>query len=134
MIQILNDENAQRELESYNYLTTYRAISNVFGFIGNVHWISKAPNDQRLESRFNQELRIICFDGDTACLPKTPELSVPSLNKFGFRVFQSPISTREFAALKPLDRYYAAMDAVGQARFDIPERFIGGNPLLKSNS
>ncbi len=134
MIQILNDENAQKELESYNYLTTYRAISNVFGFIGNVHWISKAPNDQRLESRVNQELRIICFDGDTACVPKTPEIQVPSLNKFGFRVFQSPISTREFAALKPLDRYYAAMDAVGQARFDIPERFIGGNPLLKSNS
>jgi hypothetical protein len=134
MIQILNDENAQKELESYNYLTTYRAISNVFGFIGNVHWISKAPNDQRLESRINQELRIICFDGDTACVPKTPEIQVQSLNKFGFRVFQSPISTREFAALKPLDRYYAAMDAVGQARFDVPERFIGGNPLLKSNS
>ena len=134
MTKILNNAEAQSELSTYNYLTTYRALSNVLGFVGDVHWVSKAPNDQRLESRISNEMRIICFAGDNACLPKTPELSVPSLNKFGFRVFQSPISTREFAALKPLDRYYAAMDAVGQARFDIPERFIGGNPLLKSNS
>jgi hypothetical protein len=55
------------------------------------------------------------------------------LNKFGLRVYESPITTYQFAALAPLERYYAAMDAVGQARFEIPERFIGGNPLLKPN-
>jgi len=134
MIQILNNDEAQSELEKYNYLTTYRALSNVLGFVGDVHWVSKAPNDQRLESRMNNEMRIICFAGDGACAPKTQELTVPSLNKFGFRVFESPISTEQFAALAPKERYFASMDAVGQARFEIPERFIGGNPLLKPNT
>jgi hypothetical protein len=134
MIQILNNAEAQSELEKYNYLTTYRALSNVLGFVGDVHWVSKAPNDQRLESRMKNEMRIICFAGDGACAPKTQELAVPSLNKFGFRVFESPISTEQFAALAPKERYFASMDAVGQARFEIPERFIGGNPLLKPNT
>lgn len=134
MIQILNNTEAQAELEKYNYLTTYRALSNVLGFVGDVHWVSKAPNDQRLESRIDREMRIICFDGDSACAPKTQEITIPSLNKFGLRVFQSPISTAQFAALSPKDRYFASMDAVGQARFEIPERFIGGNPLLKPNT
>ena len=134
MTQILNNQDAQSELEKYNYLTTYRALSNVLGFVGDVHWVSKAPNDQRLDSRLNNEMRIICFAADTVCVPKTPEIQVPSLNKFGFRVFQSPITTQQFAALAPRERYYAAMDAVGQARFEVPERFIGGNPLLKPNT
>ena len=134
MIQILNNAEAQAELEKYNYLTTYRALSNVLGFVGDVHWVSKAPNDQRLESRIDREMRIICFAGDGACAPKTQELTVPSLNKFGLRVFESPISTLQFAALAPKERFFASMDAVGQARFEIPERFIGGNPLLKPNS
>jgi hypothetical protein len=134
MTQILNNQDAQSELEKYNYLTTYRALSNVLGFVGDVHWVSKAPNDQRLETRMSNEMRIICFAADTVCVPKTPEIQVPSLNKFGFRVFQSPITTQQFAALAPRDRYYAAMDAVGQARFEVPERFIGGNPLLKPNT
>jgi hypothetical protein len=134
MTQILINQDAQSELEKYNYLTTYRALSNVLGFVGDVHWVSKAPNDQRLDSRLNNEMRIICFAADTVCLPKTPEIQVPSLNKFGFRVFQSPITTQQFAALAPRERYYAAMDAVGQARFEVPERFIGGNPLLKPNT
>ena len=134
MIQILNNTEAQSELEKYNYLTTYRALSNVLGFVGDVHWVSKAPNDQRLESRMKNEMRIICFAGDGACAPKTQELAVPSLNKIGFRVFESPISTEQFAALAPRERYFASMDAVGQARFEIPERFIGGNPLLKPNT
>ncbi len=134
MTEILNDPEAQTELEKYNYLTTYRALSNVLGFVGDVHWVSKAPNDQRLETRIENEMRIICFEGDTACVPKTPEIQVPALNKFGFRIFQSPLSTTQFSALSPRDRYFAAMDAVGQPRFDVPERFIGGNPLLKPNT
>ena len=134
MTQILNNQEAQSELEKYNYLTTYRALSNVLGFVGDVHWVSKAPNDQRLETRTKNEMRIICFAADTACAPKTTEIQVPSLNKFGFRIFQSPITTQQFAALSPKDRYFAAMDSVGQARFEVPERFIGGNPLLKPNT
>jgi len=134
MTSILSDKSAQDELSKYNYLTTYRAVSNVFGFIGDVHWVAKAPNDQRLSTRMNNKMRIICFSADTACTPKSVEISDTTLNKYGFRVYESPISTEQFAALKPLDRYYAAMDAVGQPRFEVPERFIGGNPLLKPNT
>lgn len=134
MTAILNDSAAQNELSGYNYLTTYRAISNVLGFVGDTHWVAKAPNDILLETRMNKEMRIICFVGDSACAPKTPEIIGNVLNKYSFRVYESPISTSQFAALKPLDRYYAAMDAVGQPRFEVPERFIGGNPLLKPNT
>ena len=134
MTAILNDKAAQEELANYNYLTTYRAVSNLLGVIGNVHWISKAPNDQRLETRLDRELRILCFAADTVCRGPGGEITVPSLSKYGLRVFRSTISTAEFAALSPKDRFYAAMDAVGQARFEVPERFIGGNPLLKPNT
>jgi hypothetical protein len=134
MTKILNNAESQAELEKYNYLTTYRAIGNVLGFIGEVHWVSKAPNDQRLETRMNNQMRIICFAADTACAPKTPEIPVPSLNDYGFRIYESPITTAQFSQLSPLNRYFAAMDAVGQPRFEVPERFIGGNPLLKPNT
>lgn len=134
MTRILNDKAAQDELANYNYLTTYRTASNVLGFIGDVHWVGKAPNDQLLGTRMNNEMRIICFNGDNTCAPKSPEITNNILNKYGLRVFQSSISTKDYASLKPLDRYYAAMDAVGQPRFEVPERFIGGNPLLKPNT
>ncbi|CAB5118101.1 MAG: hypothetical protein F2954_04705 [Actinobacteria bacterium] len=134
MTAILNDEAAQNELRNFNYLTTYRALSNALGFVGDTYWIAKAPNDILLETRMTNELRIICFVGDAACVPKTPEITNNVLNKYSLRVFQSPITTAQFAALKPLDRFYAAMDAVGQPRFDVPDRFVGGNPLLKPNT
>ena len=130
IMPILNNEKAQSELSEYNYLTSYRALSNVLGFVGETFWISKAPNDLRLESRMSKELRIICLNGDNMCSPKTPEILETQLNQYGFRVFESPITTSEFAKLAPRERYYAAMDAVGQQRFEVPERFIGGNPLL----
>jgi hypothetical protein len=132
-LEILTDKEAQAEIENYNYLTTYRAISNLLGVIGNTHWISKAPNDQRLETRLDKELRVLCFAADTACTGPGGELSVPALNKYGMKVFRSPITTEQFNALSPKDRFYAAMDAVGQPRFEVPERFIGGNPLLKTD-
>jgi len=134
MTAILNDKAAQAELHNYNYLTTYRALSNALGFVGDTYWVSKAPNDILLATRMNKEMRIICFVGDAACVPKTHEITGNVLNKYSLRVFQSPITTTQFAALKPLDRYYAAMDAVGQPRFDVPDRFVGGNPLLKPNT
>ena len=133
MTAILNDKAAQAELHNYNYLTTYRALSNALGFVGDTYWVAKAPNDILLKTRMGNEMRIICFVGDAACVPKTPEITGNVLNKYSLRVFQSPITTAQFAALKPLDRFYADMDAVGQARFTVPERFIGGNPLLKPN-
>ncbi len=134
MTAILNDEAAQAELHNYNYLTTYRALSNALGFVGDTYWISKAPNDILLDTRMSNELRVICFVGDAACAPKTPEITNNVLNKYSLKVYQSPITTAQFAALKPLDRFYAAMDASGQPRFDVPDRFVGGNPLLKPNT
>ena len=132
-LEMLVDTEAQREIDNYNYLTTYRAISNLMGVIGNTHWISKAPNDQRLETRLDKELRVICFAADTACNPPAGELNVPALNKYGLRVFNSTISIQDFANLEPRARYDAAMESVGQPKFEVPERFIGGNPLLKTD-
>jgi hypothetical protein len=130
VMPILNDAQAQKELSEFNYLTSYRALSNVLGFVGNTYWISKAPNDIQLETRMANELRIICLNGDNMCNPQTREITDTKLNPYGFRVFESPITTEQFAKLTPRERYYAAMDAVGQQRFEVPERFIGGNPLL----
>lgn len=132
-LEILIDEESQNELNNYNYLTTYRAISNLLGVIGNTHWISKAPNDQRLATRLDKELRVICFAADNACNPPAGELNVPALNRYGLRVFNSTISTSDFANLEPRARYDAAMESVGQPKFEVPERFIGGNPLLKTD-
>lgn len=132
-LEIYKDAEAQSELSNYNYLTSYRAISNLLGVLGNVHWISKAPNDQRLETRIDKELRVLCFAADTICNGPGGEISVPALNKYGLRVFKSTISTAEFAALSPRDRFYKAMEVVGQPRFEVPERFIGGNPLLQTD-
>ncbi|MDA2963243.1 MAG: NnrS family protein [Actinomycetota bacterium] len=132
--EILNDEAAQAELTNYNYLTSYRSLSNVLGFLGNTYWIGKAPNDMLLATRMDRELRVICFSIDTLCTPKTPQIASPALARYGINVYQSPITTPEYAALKPLDRFNVAMDAVGQPRFVIPDRFIGGNPLLKPNT
>ena len=134
MTAILNDKAAQAELHNFNYLTSYRSLSNALGFVGDTYWIAKAPNDILLETRMGNELRIICFVGDAVCVPKTPEITGNVLNKYSLKVYQSPITTAQFAALKPLDRFYAAMDAVGQPRFDVPDRFVGGNPLLKPNT
>lgn len=132
-LEIYVDKEAQSELENYNYLTSYRAISNLLGVLGNVHWISKAPNDQRLATRLDKELRVLCFAADNVCNGPGGEIAVPALNKYGMRVFRSTISTAEFAALTPRDRFYKAMEVVGQPRFEVPERFIGGNPLLKTD-
>ena len=77
-------------------------------------------------------MRIICFASDVACKPNSLEIA-SALNKYGLRVFQSPITTAQFVDLPIIDRYNAATDAVGQERLQIPERFIGGNPLLKTD-
>ena len=130
-LKILGDPTAQEELEKYNYLTTYLPVSNILGVMGDVNWVGKAPNDQLLGPRLEREMRIICFNADKVCQPKTPQIQNSSLSKYGFLTYQSPIDTKTYASLKPLDRYYADMDAVGQPRFKVPERFIGGNPLLK---
>lgn len=130
-IKILADSKAQKELEEYNYLTTYLPVSNILGVMGDVNWVGKAPNDQILTKRINKEMRVICFAADKICQPKTARITGSSLEKYGLLTYASPIDTKTYASLKPIDRYYADMDATGQPRFEVPERFIGGNPLLK---
>jgi NADH:ubiquinone oxidoreductase subunit 6 (subunit J) len=113
MTAILKDKAAQAELSNYNYLTTYRSLSNVLGFLGNTHWVGKAPNDILLGTRMDKEMRIICFASDALCAPKSPQIQNDILARYSLKVYQSPITTAEYAALKPLDRFYADMDAVG---------------------
>jgi hypothetical protein len=130
-MKILSDPAAQKELEDFNYLTTYLPVSNILGIMGDVNWVGKAPNDQILSKRMNNQMRVICFNADKMCNPKTAPIGQSILSKYGFRVYESAIDTKTYASLKILDRYYADMDMVGQPRFQVPERFIGGNPLLK---
>ena len=125
---LFQDAKLQEELEKYNYLTTYIPGANFLGIFGNVHWISKAPNDQVLGDRINAELRLICFSADTNCKPTTPRISSPGLESFGLIVYQSPITTKQFAELSIRDRYKVNFTAFGLAPQEIPERFIGGNP------
>ena len=129
---IYEDEQAQKELSGYNYISTYRPISNLLGALGNVHWISKAPNDFDLRTREDRDLRLICFAGDPACKPSTPEIA-SVLNRYGIRVFQAPLTTKEYMNLEIIDRYYLAAEAMGQERFEVPARYLGGNPLLYKN-
>ncbi len=125
---LFQNEKIQNELEKYNYLTTYIPGANFLGVFGNVHWISKAPNDQILGDRMNAELRLICFSADTNCKPTTPRISSPELEKYGLIVFESPITTKEFIALDVRQRYNTNFTVFGIEPQIIPERFIGGNP------
>lgn len=126
--KLLDDKESQRELEEFNYLSSYILASNFLGVLGNTHWISKAPNDLILDQRLDIELRLICFASDTSCKPNTERILSPKLDSFGLIVYKSPITTREFANLPPKERFDANFRAFGLEPQDIPARFIGGNP------
>jgi hypothetical protein len=125
---LLQNADLQNELRAYNYLTPYLISANVLGVLGDVHWISKAPNDLILAKRIDLELRLICFNIDTTCTPQTKRISNPELEAYGLIVFESPLTTREFNSLTPKDRFDANFTVFGQTPQIIPSRFIGGNP------
>lgn len=125
---LMRDENAQNILSKYNYLVDYIADSNYLGILADVHWVSKAPNDIILKDRLDIPLRVLCYSFDPNCKPSTPRIPDEGLEKYGLIQYESPITTREFAALTPRERYAANFDALGQQPFVVPERFIGGNP------
>jgi hypothetical protein len=125
---LLQNADLQNELKDYNYLTPYLISANVLGVLGDVHWVSKAPNDLILVNRLDLELRLICFNIDTTCTPQTKRISSPRLESYGLKVFESPLTTREFNSLTPKERFDANFTAFGQAPQVIPSRFIGGNP------
>jgi hypothetical protein len=130
---LMQDEQAQEILSKNNYLVTYIADANYLGIFADVHWISKAPNDMILKDRLDAPLRVLCYSYDGNCKPATPRISDPVLEKYGLIQYESPFTTREFAALTPRDRFTANFNATGQAPFEIPERFIGGNPYYNQN-
>ena len=126
---LLDDPKIQAEFEEYNYLIPYVLSSNLFGVFGNVHWISKAPNDIIIGDRITRELRLICLAGDPSCTPTTP-LIQSEISKYSITVHQSPYTTETFFTLSPKERFDANFQAFGQPTQEIPERFIGGNPYF----
>ncbi|MEI7541060.1 MAG: hypothetical protein WCJ89_06245 [Actinomycetes bacterium] len=125
---LMQDQQAQATLSKYNYLVDYIADANYLGIFADVHWISKAPNDILLKDRLDIPLRVLCYSYDANCKPSTPRIPDPILEKYGLLQYESPFTTREFAAFTPRDRYAANFKALGQPPFTVPERFIGGNP------
>jgi len=127
---LFDDPKMQEELNKYNYLIPYIVSSNFFGVLGDTNWISKAPNDLILDRRLDRELRLMCFVGDSSCAPTTERIQNPEFERFGIILFKAPMTTQEFAALSPKERFDANFRAFGQEPQIIPERFIGGNPYF----
>jgi hypothetical protein len=128
--EIFYDPQAQIELANYNYLTVYRPSSSSYGVLGDIKWISKAPNDIDLAAVINNEIRVICNNGDPLCGVDKKIISDSALSKYGFSVYEVPYSTKEFSMLSPLERYNKTFELVGQTPFEVPKRFLGGNPLF----
>ena len=125
---LLKNKNIQERIREYNYLTPYIISANFLGVVADVHWVSKAPNDIKLDSRVNNEMRLMCFSNDTNCKPNTKRIVDLELESYGLLQFESPISSIEFSKLPPRERYRVNFEVFGIAPQAIPERFIGGNP------
>ena len=115
-------------------ISIFIALSNVLGFMGYTPRRGTAPNNILIGTRMDKKMRVICFASNTLCASKSPQIQNDVLARFSLKIYQSPISTPDYAALKSLDRFHTALDAVGQPRFDISDQFIGGNPLLRPNT
>ena len=127
--EIFGDAQVQSELEEYNYLTVYRTASSTYGILGDIKWISKAPNDINLQSVINKEIRVIC-NSDPTCGAGKKLILDSALSKYGFSVYEVPYTTKEFSLLSPLERYNKTFELTGEKPFVVPKRFIGGNPLF----
>ena len=130
MSSILSDKAAQKELGDFNYLTAYRPVSTAFGVFGNVHWVSKAPNDIILTSRSDRQIRIICITGDPECGVGSELIKNSTLSKYGISTYYNSYTTEEFSRLSPRERYDKSFELVGQKPFPIPKRFLGGSPVF----
>ena len=127
---LLTNSALQEYLKSNNYLQPYRAAYSFSGLLGAEYWISKAPNDMKLDSRITNELRIFCFMGDQGCIPKTEKIANLQLEKFGIVEYKSSLSTSDFQKLSIQERYDYNFDSIGMSRSQIPSKFMGGNPYL----
>jgi hypothetical protein len=128
--EVIEDKDALEELEKYNYLTVYRPIANMIGVISDFHWIARAPNGLDLTGRLDNEVRIICLQGDSECRTKMSKVNSSELSKYGFDIYEATISTAEFNELNPQQRYDKVYELIGQTPLDLPRSFIGGNPIL----
>jgi len=127
---LLTNSDLQEYLKSYNYLQPYKAAYNFSGLFGAEYWITKAPNDMKLEARIVNELRIFCFTGDQSCIPKTEKITNIELEKFGILEYKSSLSTSDFQKLSVLERFNYNFDSIGMPRSEVPSKFMGGNPYL----
>ena len=131
--KITVDAQAQELLTEKNYFLYFTPSSNIVGAFGDVTWINKAPNDLDLSLRADKEIRILCYSFVKECRPPGAPISEPSLEKFGLLSYQSSITIAEYEKLSIRERYAKAFEQIGQTPVQIPERYIGGNPLLKSD-
>jgi hypothetical protein len=127
---LLTNDDLQEYLRSHNYLQPYMAAYNFSGLFGAEYWVSKPPNDMKLDSRITNDLRIFCFTGDKSCNPKTERIIKTELEEFGIFEYKSSLSISDFQKLLVLERYNYSFDSVGMGRSEIPLKFMGGNPYL----
>lgn len=129
--QITTDKTAQKKLTEYNYFLFYTPSSNMLGVFGDIAWISKAPNDLNLTNRLDREIRVLCYSFNNLCLPPGEKIIEPSLEKYGLISYRTNISSKAYSELSILAKYEEAFKQTGQKPFKVPDRFVGGNPLLK---
>lgn len=129
--KLLQDQELASYLSAKNYLAPYKPIYNFTGLFGAEYWVSKAPNDMKLDSRINNQLAIFCFSGDSACNPATERIININLEKFGILEFKSSLNTEQYFQLSIIEKYNYNFDSIGMTRSEVPEKYLGGNPYLK---
>ena len=128
---VLQNKEIKQYLLEHNYLMPYKPSYNFAALFGAEYWISKSPNDMKLNSRLSKELRLFCFKGDPGCNPTTEPISNTFLQQYGILEFKSRLSTEEFSNLTIVERYNYNFDSFGMPREVVPEKFVGGNPYFK---
>jgi hypothetical protein len=79
---VLQNKEIKQYLLEHNYLMPYKPSYNFAALFGAEYWISKSPNDMKLNSRLSKELRLFCFKGDPGCNPTTEPISYSFLQLF----------------------------------------------------
>jgi hypothetical protein len=128
---VLLSEKIQSDFEKTNFLMPYKPTYNFGPVLGASYWISKAPNDFDLSERKNNQLRLLCFIGDTGCNPITKKIPDSFLESYGIVQFESPLSTEQFMKMTIDEKYKYNFEVFGMEPLLIPDKFKGGNPYYK---
>ena len=129
--KLLQNQDLEKYLSAKNYLAPYKPVYNFAGLFGVGYWVSKAPNDMKLDSRIDNQLAIFCFTGDAACNPITEKITNIELEKYGISEFKTSLTTKQYSELSIIEKYNYNFDSVGMPRSEVPKKFLGGNPYLK---